>query len=278
MHYVFKDNSETFDTDTDREILATLLKNYRAKVTDPQYIPAFYQTIDTQFGGDYQKYTSPVSHAAACTVTAYATAEGLLESATTNYDFELFVDKSGWKLVSADSQHGGNEAKLAFDGKTGTFWHTEYQGSEPQCPHTIVVDMNKIYKVTAFTYLARQDGTQNGMVKAYEVYLSTDGKSWGQPVATGEFTNTTAMQVAKLKKVTTGRYLKLVAKSEINGKAWSSAAEIGIQCESEPTAVNQAVASTAKSDEDTFYDLQGRKVSSPEKGNIYIQNGKKVLR
>ncbi len=56
MHYVYKDNSETFDTDTDREILATLLKNYRAKVTDPQYIPAFYQTIDTQFGGDYQKY------------------------------------------------------------------------------------------------------------------------------------------------------------------------------------------------------------------------------
>ena len=111
------------------------------------------------------------------------------------------------------------------------------------------------------------------MIKEYEVYLSTDGKTWGQPVVSSEFKNTSSLQVAKLKKVTTGRYLKLVAKSEINGKAWSSAAEIGIQCESEPTAVNQAVASIAKSDEDTFYDLQGRKVSSPEKGNIYIQNG-----
>ena len=167
---------------------------------------------------------------------------------------------------------------MAFDGKANTFWHTEYQGSEPSCPHTLVVNMGTSYRVKAFTYLSRQDGTQNGMIKEYEVYLSTDGKTWGQPVVSGEFKNTSSLQVAKLKKVTTGRYLKLVAKSEINGKAWSSAAEIGIQCESEPTAVNQAVASTAKSDEDTFYDLQGRKVSSPEKGNIYIQNGKKVLR
>ena len=55
-HYVFKDNSETFDYDTDREILGTLLKNYRENVTDPEYMPDFYKTIDEQFGGDCQRY------------------------------------------------------------------------------------------------------------------------------------------------------------------------------------------------------------------------------
>lgn len=229
-------------------------------------------------GGEFKKYTTAVQNNDACTIKTYSTADGLMPSATVSYSFDMFINKSGWKLVSVDSQHGGNEAKLAFDGKANTFWHTEYQGSEPSCPHTLVVNMGTSYRVKAFTYLSRQDGTQNGMIKEYDVYLSTDGKTWGQPVVSGEFKNTSSLQVAKLKKVTTGRYLKLVAKSEINGKAWSSAAEIGIQCESEPTAVNQAVASTAKSDEDTFYDLQGRKVSSPEKGNIYLQNGKKVLR
>ncbi len=52
----FKDNSETFDLATDREILAVMLKNYREHTTDGKYIPEFYQTIYTQFGGDYQKF------------------------------------------------------------------------------------------------------------------------------------------------------------------------------------------------------------------------------
>ncbi len=56
MHYVFKDNSETFDLSTDREVLGTLLTNYRLKVSDPRFLPAFYKTIDQQFGGDCQKY------------------------------------------------------------------------------------------------------------------------------------------------------------------------------------------------------------------------------
>jgi hypothetical protein len=56
QHYVFDDNSETFDAATDCEILGTLLKNYRAKVTDPAYIPDFFKTIDEQFGGDCQAY------------------------------------------------------------------------------------------------------------------------------------------------------------------------------------------------------------------------------
>ena len=38
MYVTFDDNSETYDVATDREILATLLKNYREKVTDPLYV------------------------------------------------------------------------------------------------------------------------------------------------------------------------------------------------------------------------------------------------
>ena len=56
QHYTFKDNSETWDIDTDREILGTLLMNYRDKVTDKAYLPDFYQTIDNDFGGNCQAY------------------------------------------------------------------------------------------------------------------------------------------------------------------------------------------------------------------------------
>jgi hypothetical protein len=52
----FKDNSDTWDLNLDREVLAALMKHYREQVTEAKYLPGFYQTIDTKFGGDYQKY------------------------------------------------------------------------------------------------------------------------------------------------------------------------------------------------------------------------------
>ena len=55
-YFTVKDNRETFDTDTDKDILVTLLKNYREHVTDADYLPAIYETIDKKFKGNYKKY------------------------------------------------------------------------------------------------------------------------------------------------------------------------------------------------------------------------------
>ena len=253
------------------------ISNGRIKMSTATKNATIYYSID---GGDYQKYTTPIQHNEACSITAYCTSNDLFfASPKMTYTFPLFINKTTWKLVSADSQHGGNEATLAFDGNTSTFWHTEYWGSEPTCPHTLIVDMVKLYKVTAFTYLARQDGNQNGMVKAYEVYLSTDGKTWGQPVVSGELKNTTAQQVVALNTPTIGRYLKFIAKSEINGNAWTSAAEIGIEAEADVTAIHE-IENYKIPNNPYIYDMQGRRLSafSQIPKGIYIQNGRKILK
>jgi beta-galactosidase len=247
--------------------------NGRLKMSTPTKNATIYYSIN---GGTYQKYTSTVQQDAACTLSTYCEADGLLASPVMTYDFDLFVNKSAWKLVSVDSQQGGNEARLAFDGKNDTFWHTEWGTREPQCPHTIVIDMNNIYKVSAITYLSRQDGNQNGMVKSYAVYLSDDGKTWGAAVVTGEFKNTTSLQVAKLKTPKQGRYLKFVANSEINGRAWTSAAEIGIQAESDVTSIESVVHDTS-SHLAVTYDLSGRRVDDSYHG-VVVTKGKKIVR
>ena len=55
-HYIeFKDNSDEWDHDTDREILAALLKHYRLQV-EAKYLPEFFNTIDKDNKGDYQKF------------------------------------------------------------------------------------------------------------------------------------------------------------------------------------------------------------------------------
>ena len=57
QHINIKDNAETWDYDTDREILGTLLKNYREKMTTEEYFPReIFETIDRDFGGDCQHY------------------------------------------------------------------------------------------------------------------------------------------------------------------------------------------------------------------------------
>jgi beta-galactosidase len=140
--------------------------------------------------------------------------------------------------------------------------------------------MVKSYKVTAFTYLTRQDGNQNGMVKAYEVYLSEDNQTWGSAVVSSEFKNTTALQVAQLNTPKTGRYLKFVAKSEINNNAWTSAAEIGIQAESDISGIiNMPSATNAQPT--AYYDMQGRRMTGHTANwphGIYIYNGRKVIK
>ena len=55
QYILFSDNSDEWDEALDKEVFAVLLKNYREHVAQ-KYLPKFYATIDTQFGGDYTKY------------------------------------------------------------------------------------------------------------------------------------------------------------------------------------------------------------------------------
>ena len=248
----------------------------KLKMTTQTQNATIWYSID---GGEYQKYSSAVTHNAACTVKAYSTLDGLMTSPVMSYDFPLFIDKSAWKVISVDSYQGGNEANLAIDGNNSTFWHTAWGSNEPKHPHTIVIDMATNYNVTAITYLARQDGNQNGMVKAYEIYLSTDGNTWGSAAATGNFQNITAQQTAKLNTATIARYIKFIAKSEVNGNAWTSAAEIGIEALDETTAINTL--QKQNSDSKYVYDLQGHRHDASQASlppGIYIAQGRKIVK
>ena len=117
------------------------------------------------------------------------------------------------------------------------------------------------------------------MIRDYEIYISNDVNNFGTAVATGSFSKTTAQQSAVLRKPVEGRYLKLIAKSEVNNNAWASASEISITAKAnDAQAINNIT--NDMQDLDSFYDLTGRKMTSdqmPLISGIYIQNGKKYL-
>jgi hypothetical protein len=129
-------------------------------------------------------------------------------------------------LNYVDSQETGEPglATMSFDNNASTIWHTRWSSGDDPYPHEIRVDLGNTYKIYEFTYLARQDGT-NGMVKDYELYLTTDTLNWGLPVLTGQFVNTAAPQTVVFDTAVVGHYFKFRALSEINGNPWASVAE-----------------------------------------------------
>ncbi|MER5867507.1 phospholipase C, phosphocholine-specific [Kitasatospora sp. NPDC002040] len=128
-----------------------------------------------------------------------------------------------------DSQEitGENGAAVnAADGNPATLWHTRWSGSTDPLPHEIQLDLGGNRTVTGLSYLPRQDGGANGRIGSYELYLSTDGSTWGAPAATGSFADTAALKTVRCWP-TTARYVRLRALSEAGNRGgWSSAAEL----------------------------------------------------
>ena len=104
---------------------------------------------------------------------------------------------------------------------------TEWSQRTAALPHNLVLNLGARYQVDGFRYLPRQDGNPNGTIAGYQFYVSDDGSTWGTAVAAGTLAaNTTEKTVRFTAK--TGRYVRLVALSEINGKPWTSVAELNI--------------------------------------------------
>lgn len=154
------------------------------------------------------------------------------------------ADRKGWKILKADSEEKRQTegpAALALDGDPATIWHTQYTGAQPGYPHELAVDMGRDVTFTGFFYTPRQ-GQANGTISVFEYFVSTDGATWGQPVASGEFSETEVARDGSFRVLldapVTARYFRLVAKSEVNGQPFASAAEVGVLVPStaQPTA------------------------------------------
>jgi hypothetical protein len=98
------------------------------------------------------------------------------------------IPQQQMRVVSVDSQDlvGGNYAATnAIDGNPATMWHTEWAQRTAPLPHTLVLNLGGQYRVDGVRYLPRQDGSPNGTIAGYQVYVSDDGATWGTAVATG---------------------------------------------------------------------------------------------
>ena len=142
------------------------------------------------------------------------------------------IKKDDWKVVSFDSEAAPKyAAKFAIDGNPKSFWHTQFEPTDLPYPHEIAVDMGAVFVLHSFECLPRQDSS-HPRIKAFELYVSIDGKTWGEPLVRGNFKDTKELQSFAANK-TKARYFKLVARSGYTREA-ASVAEISFYGTSVP--------------------------------------------
>ncbi len=132
--------------------------------------------------------------------------------------------------VTSSTEAGNYAADHALDGNPTTIWHSIWEKGAKPHPHTLSVDLGASYEISGFTCLPRQDGSNNGMIAGYEIYLSDTKEIPGSPVVKGVFEKKKeASSVALPDGPVKGRYVTLKVLSEAGGNPlYSSVAEFGI--------------------------------------------------
>lgn len=97
---------------------------------------------------------------------------------------------SNWTIHSFSSEEAGGEgavsgyAKAIIDGDVNSFWHSRWNGAQPEPPHWIIVDFSNILSptrsidVAGFRFWQRQSLTRN--IKTVRIEVSNNLTTWTQ--------------------------------------------------------------------------------------------------
>jgi hypothetical protein len=108
-----------------------------------------------------------------------------------------------------------------MDDDPGTCWHTKWEPSPTPMPHKLTIEFDRAVTLKGLTYLPRQE-MANGRVAECEVFAD------GNRVASVKWYDTSELQTLRFSQPVTTRTLRLVIKSEVNGNAFASVAELDV--------------------------------------------------
>ena len=150
--------------------------------------------------------------------------------AAANVPLAPVLPRTGWTATASDQETAGEDGSAAnvLDGEPSTIWHSRWTGTAAPLPHSITIDMHAVTTVSGLVYLPRPPASPNGRIGQFTVSLSTDGASWGSPVATGTWADDTTEKTAAF-ATASARYVRLTALTEAGNRGpWSSAAEVNL--------------------------------------------------
>jgi len=136
--------------------------------------------------------------------------------------------KMTWKAEADSFQPNEGEPQNAIDGNPDTFWHTQWNPRIEPSPHYLQLFFGKVVQFKKIFVTGRRNGNENGSLRDYEVFVSQDGKNWGESVMKGKLSRSEAKQTIELPAVVTARYLKMVVLTTYWHEGFVSISEIDV--------------------------------------------------
>ena len=104
------------------------------------------------------------------------------------------LPREDWAATASNSETKAQYdtgPQCVIDDDPVTWWHSQWIGEIPPHPHSVVIDMKTEKRISALRYLPAVIVNNNGLIREYELHVSTDGRNWGKPVGEGFMVNET---------------------------------------------------------------------------------------
>lgn len=147
-----------------------------------------------------------------------------------NSGFQTKLDRIGGNLTVSSFQEGMEKERMQ-DGSNRTFWHTRFKPTVAKPPHYVIVENPRGAEIEGLSFATWSGGNGNGLVKAFEIYFSDDGESWGARVMEGGLeTKRTFEQPIVFPQRTRSRFIKFLVTDAVSldGKSIASIGKLDV--------------------------------------------------
>ena len=144
--------------------------------------------------------------------------------------FQSNLQKIGGNLRVSSFQKGMEKEKMQ-DGSNRTFWHTRFEPDIADSPHFVILENPRQIEINGLSYATWSGGNGNGQVQKFSVFVSDDGKTWGDPIVEGDLEIRLANeQPIPFTKPTTKRFIKfLITESfSLDGRSLASIGKLDV--------------------------------------------------
>ncbi len=179
-----------------------------------------YYKVGTGRKAKSMKYNEPIKMEQGGTITVW---DKNRPAMTSVYDYKP-VKIQPIEVIYTSSQEIEAPASCLVDGDLNSTWHTMYSVTVAQYPHWVDFDAGEECTVKGFSYLPRQDGGTNGIIKDFEISISNDGKNW-KSIKKGTFSSGSSMKKILFDAPVKMRYIRFTALSSQNGADFAGGAE-----------------------------------------------------
>ncbi len=191
------------------------------------------------------------------------------------------IPQTSISIESFSSEYSADySAALAIDGDNTTFWHNITDGTD-DLPSELVFKLDNHYRLTAFSYLPRQDGSLDSRAKEYEFFVSTDNVSWTK-INNGIWEDIDSERTEIFAEETDAvQYVKFVSLSSTNASIKASVAEFNLFYSRTDQVGTSTMTKVISSMNINSYNAGKLSISIPTPGNynvvIHSLNGRVIF-